>query len=594
MNFPFRLYRQIISIVAIAPLVVSLNQASTVFPVLADDLDDINKQISQKQAEYQQTESKLKEAENSQKKLSDLLTGLQGKLGATSAQMEELNTQVAVVRAQLTEVETKLSERQSELMKNETIRDQTIRSYYVQKQVPPMQYLLTGDFNESSKKFAFQQAILDKLRNVIEGLNQEVAQYQEQKAKVAEIKTGMEKTLQSLASLKIKLSSDTASTNTQITQVEKQKSELKTQLQSITDALNSLSAKQQALLASKSGSFTTSVGDVPLADDPKASPTYNPGFSPAFAAFSFGAYSHRNGMSQYGALGRANSGQTAEQMLARYYPGANLNKNYGVPATISVQGYGEMPFEDQYMNRIYEMPSDWPMEALKAQAVAARSYAIRSSKPICTTEACQVYKDSDKPERWKQAVRETRGWVLEGGPSPQYSSTTGGYLKTSGWDTTSGDQGTWTAGAYEKVAGSPWFYKSWYTQSYSISSGNCGQAHPWLTQNEFADIINAYLVLDKSGVDTSRISPTTTSCWPGNPYSAGELSNLANTVGGGAVTSISSVGVSYSSSGTTATVTVFTNRGSISIDGASFKQVFNLRAPGYISIRSPLFNIEKK
>ena len=48
------------------------------------------------------------------------------------------------------------------------------------------------------------------------------------------------------------------------------------------------------------------------------------------------------------------------------------------------------------MKRIYEMPSSWGdqggMEALKAQAVAARSYALARGGSICATEACQVVK----------------------------------------------------------------------------------------------------------------------------------------------------------------------------------------------------------
>jgi len=53
--------------------------------------------------------------------------------------------------------------------------------------------------------------------------------------------------------------------------------------------LADLTARQQAILTEKSGTFQTSVGDVPLSADPASRPDYNPGFSPAFAAFSFGA-----------------------------------------------------------------------------------------------------------------------------------------------------------------------------------------------------------------------------------------------------------------------------------------------------------------
>ncbi|MBI2022451.1 hypothetical protein HYS97_01195 [Candidatus Daviesbacteria bacterium] len=63
---------------------------------------------------------------------------------------------------------------------------------------------------------------------------------------------------------------------------------------------------------------------------------------------------------------------------------------------------------------------------------------------------------------------------------------------------------------------------------------------------------------------------------------------------GGAVTSISSVSVVYSDNGTTANISFSTNRGTITISGSDFKTIFNLRAPGYISIKSPLFNMEKK
>ena len=64
--------------------------------------------------------------------------------------------------------------------------------------------------------------------------------------------------------------------------------------------------------------------------------------------------------------------------------------------SISVQGVGTISFEDQYLQGIYEMPGTWNIEALKAQTIAARTFAIKytgnGSKTICTTEACQVFK----------------------------------------------------------------------------------------------------------------------------------------------------------------------------------------------------------
>jgi hypothetical protein len=100
-----------------------------------------------------------------------------------------------------------------------------------------------------------------------------------------------------------------------------------------------------------------------------------------------------------------------------------------------------------------------------------------------------------------------------------------------------------------------------------------------------ADIINAWVVL-KNGSD-DRVTPVG-GCWGGNPYSVSDLQ------GRGGYTSVSGVTVVYSNGGYTATVHFETNKGGVDINGADFKNVFNLRAPGRITIMSGLFNIEKK
>ena len=112
-----------------------------------------------------------------------------------------------------------------------------------------------------------------------------------------------------------------------------------------------------------------------------------------FAVFSFGAHTHRKGMSQYGARGRAQDGQSYRQILSKYYGKDPVGKDTG--GDINVTGQGSMNFEDRYLMGIAEMPSTWNMEALKAQAVAARTYAYRyktQGLSICTNEACQVFK----------------------------------------------------------------------------------------------------------------------------------------------------------------------------------------------------------
>jgi len=227
------------------------------------------------------------------------------------------------------------------------------------------------------------------------------------------------------------------------------------------------------------------------------------------------------------------------------------------------------------------------MDALKAQAIAARTYAYKRGGPICITQSCQVFiksKSDNPPSRWKEAVDETKNMVLDNPKTAQYSSTTGGYINNVGWD------GNWPNDSYEKE--SPWFYKAWYTESYYVSSDKCGRSHPWLDEEEMADILNAWVVW-KNGGDTDRISPVTTSCWGGNPYSMDEMANKAEDLDK-KYSDINSVSVSYSDGGYTSKIKFGTDKGTVEIDGQVFKTVYNLRAPGYIAIKTPLYNIEKK
>ncbi len=359
----------------------------------------------------------------------------------------------------------------------------------------------------------------------------------------------------------------------------------------LTGKIAELSAKQQAILAARSGQFTASIGDSELADDYNASIKGFREAAPAgsFAVFSFGAHTHRKGMSQYGARGRAQSGQDYKAILRAYFGKEPVGKDTG--GDINVSGFGSMNFEEKYLYGIAEMPSSWHPEALKAQAIAARTYAYRykqNGQAICTTEACQVFsksKSDSPPDAWRDAVNATRGQVIEDVVT-YYASTHGGFTTTMGWDTTDGSGGSnFVDKSYDKAGGSPWVYKAWYTQGYSVSSDKCGRSNPWLSGEELADIINAAKYRD------DRVTPVTTSCWGGNPYSHAELRDKA-----GGPANVSSVMV-IQGNGTTNEVVFQTDKGEIRLSGSEFKTAFNIRAPGRLSIPQSgfaFFNIEKK
>ncbi|HOZ03066.1 MAG TPA: SpoIID/LytB domain-containing protein [Candidatus Woesebacteria bacterium] len=371
-----------------------------------------------------------------------------------------------------------------------------------------------------------------------------------------------------------------------------------------------LSAQQQAVINARSGSAITSVGEVPISGDIYSTIAGFRQNAPtnSFAVFTFGAFTHRNGMSQYGAKARAEDGQDYKKILKAYYGKEPEQKDTG--GNIRVESYGEMEFETKYLYGIAEMPDTWPKEALKAQAVAARTFAYmnykKENKEICTNESCQAFRKSksdNPPDAWKQAVDETKGMILDG-ISTQYSAISGGYLNTLGWDTTDGSGGgDWTTRAWEVKANAPWFYKSWYRQvlpgSYSDKNSDCGRK-PWLTQEEMSDILNAYIVMrNPNGAETGRILPITINQCPvgknqsESPYSMSELRSFVDNP----VKAISQVRVKNNNSGQTTSVAFETNRGEITMSGNEYKEIFNMRAPGYLAIHQSsfaFFNIEQK
>lgn len=90
-----------------------------------------------------------------------------------------------------------------------------------------------------------------------------------------------------------------------------------------------------------------------------------------------------------------------------------------------------------------EMPASWRSAALQAQAVAARTYALRKradassgTYQICDTSACQVYGGYDvEDSRTSAAVAATAGQFLAYGGKPaltEFSSSSGGWTSSGG------------------------------------------------------------------------------------------------------------------------------------------------------------------
>lgn len=543
------------------------------------------------------------ELEDITKQLSELEKAMQLSVDATKpleAELKRLDTKIANIQAGIKKAEANIVALEKSILKREkdfeiqyAILAQRVEKYYKRLRQPATLIMLFSSHTASglAKDLSYRQAVADEDKRIITSISKDLLELELDKKKVEEDKI-------TLAGLKAKTDEQASFFRKEVKGAKEYQAELSVQIAQ-------LSSRQQQLLAEKLSSLglPTSLGAGPLycTDDRNR----NPGFSPAFAFYTFGI-PHRVGMNQYGAYGRSKAGQNYRQILEAYFNGISFEKRDNI--NIKVQGHGEMPLE-QYLLGVYEIPDSWPIEALRAQVVAARSYALsytnNGAKEICTTQQCQVYKGGNKGGNWEQAVNQTSGEVMvHSGQviTAWYASTSGGYTYLSsdvGWShkpwtkrlqDTSGGVNSFSDlmnNAYDKD--SPCFYaaQGWRNQ-YDKSA--------WLKASEVADIVN---VLKLAKADSSvqkhlsqvdKPNPDGVETWDAEKVKS-ELRSRGQT----AYNNVSDVSVGWDKGlGRTTTVSVSGDAGGSSFSGDEFKDFFNLRAPANIQIVGPLFKVEKK
>ncbi|MGH9136580.1 MAG: SpoIID/LytB domain-containing protein, partial [Acidimicrobiales bacterium] len=120
---------------------------------------------------------------------------------------------------------------------------------------------------------------------------------------------------------------------------------------------------------------------------------------------------------------------------------------------------------DTYLRGLGEMPASWPAAAQQAQAVAARTWALRAMRSggeLCDTQRCQVYLGAGVEEGGRSAaVDATAGLVLTYGgqlASTVYSADAGGVTATpsEGFGTSDGAYPYLTTVRYATPDPRPW------------------------------------------------------------------------------------------------------------------------------------------
>jgi len=515
-------------------------------------------------------------------------TGLQSKIS-------QAKNQIIKIESQVKDLGQKLIDREVDLEVQKILLAQRVRRYYINsKKFSPLLILFSSVESSSLlRQYSWYQSIISQDKNTITQyvtdiniLNSNKTKLETEKVKLAKVKKDLETRFGFLAG--------------EIKKAETYKAKLSQ------DLIN-LEAQRIAKLNLP---VSAGSGGISCVDDR----TRDPGFGAGFAFFTFGI-PHHVGLNQYGALGRAKAGQSAEDIVRAYYQ--NIEITGGKEGeNVKVNGKNEFgqTFSNQTMNieeylkHIYEMPTSWPEAALQAQAMAARSYALRvySEKGwLAPSQADQVIKKELNNDRWISAVNATRGKVITSGGQPikaWFASTAGGYTFTSAdvW----GGETSWTKRmrdtngdinsfddlfnkAYDKD--SPCFYAAQgYRSEYNKSA--------WLKPSEVADIVNVVLLYQKDSSIQNHLCYKNNSSGCNDTWDPERVKTELRNRGGNPFNSISSASVTdwNKGEGRTNTLSFSGDAGQVSLSGSTFKSLFNIRAPANISIVGPLFNIEKR
>lgn len=260
----------------------------------------------------------------------------------------------------------------------------------------------------------------------------------------------------------------------------------------------------------------------------------------------------------------------------------------------------ELPFET-YLYGLGEVPSSWPGEALKAQAIAGRTYAAQNWNKrlslgynLRDDTFDQNYvgysKESENGgDNWVAAVNTTKNKVLKSGGqlvSAYYHSTCGGHTLAS--------EEVWVSALSYARAESDWYQNGGNWVSYDATS-------PWsykkwgsanINNSEMEDLINATIYLTQDPNSQTRQNQILRSDFGGlTPQQlldklsegdsvqeqVGSLASIKSIYNNGSTDINSSVRL-------TDKVRVTGSNGSIDLDAESFWIVFNARSPGDLTL----------
>lgn len=408
--------------------------------VFAKSSQEISNEIEDQKKSLEQSKKELENAKVSLNSSSAALENVSAGLPALEAQIAKIEAELNYNEQELVVLNENKKLKELEKIERELEREESLKSTYMEWRLKDSDiYQLVDTTYDFKKSKTYSELVMNSQQAKILGLTTDLEELATDISDFESAKIDLQKVNEELATAKRKLEDEIAAYRNAIAYNNSRVNSLNQNINQIQQNLTQLSAEQKSALERELQLLNSTN---PLGGSVSGCNITNNAAVQSFTFCGLGRdlyQGHGVGLSQWGAHGMGNIGFTANDIVSFYYQNTAVAGGYE-GRVINVQGYGAKNVEDYVAGQgevpakacgnqdqvasnpskyVVDNPSTnwdcWPEEAIKAQIIAFRTYALfytRNGATICTTAACQVYNGTQNT-RW--AADETRGLVVTQG-----------------------------------------------------------------------------------------------------------------------------------------------------------------------------------
>lgn len=564
---------------------------------IQDEIDQIEQEVSESEEILAQTQARIDEINSSNLSISQKIAALDEDISAKQTQLDiaqkQIEERVLTIEKQSDEIESK----KEQITK-------IINRLYKDSNVSFLEMLLSGGADgEFLRSYFYRKQLVDSNVQTIQQINAAISELSKEKTQLEIEKKQIALEKESLDQSRAILENERAKIQQQIYAESLRQAQVRADIASMNKQLGTLSQELRDVIEDKGADDS---------GDSTGGGNTSGGTSPQEPIGDTGRYDLYIGSTKVAsntpgpirAVGGSNN----------VFDVVGVNRYRGIlefRADSNVYMINELDFET-YLKGIGEMPSSWDQDALRAQSVAARSYAARNwdkraqfgyslRDDVFDQNYVGYNKEIDWGGQWAVAVDATTGEVLKHNGSiiaTFYHSTCGGH--------TLGSEEVWVSALPYTRPESDWYQADGRWRSYDSASkwSHWQPGSGTISESVMHDLVNATLYLSAAPTSPTRQGHVARWDVSANGLTPEEMRGAL----GAANTSESRVGSIQnvqavfnngsiridSSARKTTSLRITGSSGTVDVSAEHFWTVFNARSPGSLTLYySNFWDVEK-